>query len=98
MEQNLWLNATDGPLLEDPLPYRRLIGRYYMTITRPEIFFFFYTSWVNLLTNHENRTSMQLFESYGILKVLLDKAFHFQPRTNFMYLPIVILTNHLSND
>ncbi|KAK3042502.1 hypothetical protein RJ639_000226 [Escallonia herrerae] len=38
MEQNHGLALTSGPLLFDPAPYRRLIGRLiYLTITRPDI-------------------------------------------------------------
>lgn len=64
MEQNLWLNATDGPLLEDPLPYRRLIGRYYMSIARPEIFFFF----LHILSQFINQPRKPHF--YAALRVL----------------------------
>ncbi|KAK2980512.1 hypothetical protein RJ640_022514 [Escallonia rubra] len=40
MEQNHGLSLADGPLLSDPGPYRRLIGRLvYLTITRPDIFY-----------------------------------------------------------
>jgi Reverse transcriptase (RNA-dependent DNA polymerase) len=38
MDQNLKLNSEDGHLLNNPSPYRRLVGRLiYLTITRPEI-------------------------------------------------------------
>ncbi|KAK3035101.1 hypothetical protein RJ639_032603 [Escallonia herrerae] len=38
MEQNHSLALANGPLLSDPGPYRRLIGRLvYLTITRPDI-------------------------------------------------------------
>jgi hypothetical protein len=38
MEQNLKLSKCDGPLLDDPTSYRRLIGRMiYLTITRPDL-------------------------------------------------------------
>ncbi|KAK3034880.1 hypothetical protein RJ639_033243 [Escallonia herrerae] len=38
MEQNHGLTLAGGPLLSDPGPYRRLIGRLvYLTITRPDI-------------------------------------------------------------
>jgi hypothetical protein len=38
MEQNLKLSKGDGPLLDDPTSYRRLIGRMiYLTITRPDL-------------------------------------------------------------
>ena len=38
MEQNLKLFKGDGPLLDDPTSYRRLIGRMiYLTITRPDL-------------------------------------------------------------
>ncbi|KAK2999074.1 hypothetical protein RJ639_024033 [Escallonia herrerae] len=38
MEQNHGLALASGPLLSDPGPYRRLIGRLvYLTITRPDI-------------------------------------------------------------
>lgn len=38
MEQNLKLTPEDGPLLNDPTKYRRLIGRLiHLTVTRPDI-------------------------------------------------------------
>jgi hypothetical protein len=38
MEQNLKLSRGDGPLLDDPTSYRRLIGKMiYLSITRPDL-------------------------------------------------------------
>ncbi|XP_043717779.1 uncharacterized mitochondrial protein AtMg00810-like [Telopea speciosissima] len=38
MEQNLKISDASGPILNDPAPYRRLVGRLiYLTITRPDI-------------------------------------------------------------
>ncbi|KAF5481403.1 hypothetical protein F2P56_002056 [Juglans regia] len=40
MEQNLKLNDTDGDLLPNLAPYRRLVGHLiYLTITKPDIIF-----------------------------------------------------------
>ncbi|XP_017696192.1 uncharacterized mitochondrial protein AtMg00810-like [Phoenix dactylifera] len=40
MEQNVKLDRSSGELLDDPLGYRRLVGRFlYLTITRPDVSF-----------------------------------------------------------
>jgi hypothetical protein len=67
MEQNLKISQSTGEILDDPSPYRRLVGRLlYLTVTRPDISY----SVQKLSQFMSKPTSMHLTAAYRVLRYI----------------------------
>jgi hypothetical protein len=67
MEQNLKISQSTGEILDDPSPYRRLVGRLlYLTVTRPDISY----SAQRLSQFMSKPTRMHLTAAYRVLRYI----------------------------